>query len=223
MASQNTSSLISQIYKSRSVLLELMKKQDFYTKDYEGFSVNEVNTMKTNNQLDMILEKVTEIKGENIDNDQEHQSGIKIYIKYYLTKTIRPNNIHEMIDDLFNLEEILDKQDTLYIITKDEMNETLTNELKHIWEKDNIFIVLQNIKRLQFNILDHTLVPKHKVISKMELEEVKKRYNITENLFPEISRFDPVSLAIGIRPGEVCKIDRPSKTAIKSIYYRICV
>ena len=57
----------------------------------------------------------------------------------------------------------------------------------------------------------------------MEVEEVKKRYNIKENMFPEISRFDPVALAIGIRPGEICKIDRPSKTAIKSIYYRICI
>ena len=57
----------------------------------------------------------------------------------------------------------------------------------------------------------------------MELVEVKKRFNIEESMFPEISRFDPVSMAIGIRPGDVCRIDRSSKTAIKSIYYRICV
>ena len=57
MASQNISTLISQVYKSRSVLLNLMKKQDYITSEYEGFSVNEINTMKTNNQLDMILEK----------------------------------------------------------------------------------------------------------------------------------------------------------------------
>ena len=57
MTSQNTSSLISMVYKSRSVLLSLMKKQHYNTSEYEGFSVNEINTMKTNNQLDMILEK----------------------------------------------------------------------------------------------------------------------------------------------------------------------
>ena len=57
MASQNTSSLISQIYKSRSILLQLMQTQNYEIEGYEGFSVNEVNTMKTNNQLDMILEK----------------------------------------------------------------------------------------------------------------------------------------------------------------------
>jgi DNA-directed RNA polymerase subunit H (RpoH/RPB5) len=129
-----------------------------------------------------------------------------------------------MIDDLFNLEEILTKDDTLYIIIKDEVNETLINELKHIWEKDGIFVVIQSIQRLQFNILNHSLVPEHKVISKIEMEEVKKRFNIIDNkMFPDISRFDPVAQAIGIRPGEVCEIKRPSKTAIKTTYYRICI
>jgi len=215
MTSQNISTLITSVYNSRKVILDLMGAQGYNIEEYSNFSINEVNAMFQNKQLDLLLEKDTE--------EEDTKRKKKIYIKYYLTKTIRPNNIHEMIDDLFNLEEILVQQDTLYIITKDEMNETLSNELKHIWEKDNIFVVLQNIKRLQFNILDHTLVQKHKVIAKMELEDVKKRYNITESMFPEISRFDPVSMAIGIRPGEVCKIDRPSKTAIKSIYYRICV
>ena len=40
--------------------------------------------------------------------------------------------------------------------------------------------------------------------------------------FPELSRFDPVAQAIGIRPGQVCKITRSSKTAIEAPYYRIC-
>ena len=43
---------------------------------------------------------------------------------------LRPANLHEMIDDLFNLEEVLKKDDTLFIIIKDEINETLTNESK---------------------------------------------------------------------------------------------
>jgi DNA-directed RNA polymerase subunit H (RpoH/RPB5) len=41
--------------------------------------------------------------------------------------------------------------------------------------------------------------------------------------FPDISRFDPVAQIIGIRPGQVCEIIRPSKTAISAYYYRICV
>ena len=213
---QNTSSLISSIYKSRTILLELMKMQGYDTNDYEGFSVNEVNTMKVNNQLDMILEK------KETDLDLNYKP--KIYIRYYLAKSLRPQNLQEMIDDLFNIEEVLSKHDTLFIVVKDEVNETLVNTLKHIWEQDKIFIVIQNLKRLQFNIMKHKLVPPHRVLNNAEVLVIKRRYNIMDDeQFPIISRLDPVAQAIGIRPGRVCEIIRPSKTAISAPYYRICI
>jgi len=216
MASQNSSVLISQIYKSRNTILELMGKQGYIISDYTNFSVSEVNSMKQNNQLDMLLEKNT----EDVDSGRKN----KIYIRYYLGKAIRPANLQEMIDDLFLLTETLTRQDTLLIIIKDEPNETLINELKHIWEKDGIFIVIENIKRLQFNILNHILVPLHTVLAESDVKLIMEKYNITsKSLFPDISRFDPVARVIGIRPGQVCHIVRPSKTAIEANYYRVCI
>jgi len=216
MTSQNSSALISTVYTSRNIILDLMGKQGYNIEDYANFSVNEVNSMKQNNQLDMLLEKK--------EDDPVTKRKNKIYIRYYLGKTIRPSNLQEMIDDLFNLEEILKKDDTLFIIIKDEINETLTNELKHIWESDGIFIVIENIKRLQFNILDHDLVPEHTIVPETEVVNIMKKYNITDKIqFPDISRFDPVARAIGLRPGQLCHIVRPSKTAIKADYYRICI
>ena len=216
MAMNNSSSLISSIYKSRNILLELMESQGYNINDNFEFSINEINAMFTNKQLDMILEKTTE-------NDTTKRKQ-KIYIRYYLVKTLRPQNIQEMIDDLFYVEEILTKEDTLYIIVKDEANETIIQLLKQIWEQDGIFIVIESLKRLQFNILNHVLVPPHKIMSTAEVNIIKERYNVMNDAqFPELSRFDPVAKAIGIRPGQVCEIIRPSKTSIISNYYRICV
>ena len=215
MASQ-ISSLTSAVYKSRSMLLEQMQSQGYDVGDYSGFSVNEVNTMKTNNQLDMILEK--------LDEDPTTKTKGKIYIRYYLAKALRPANLQEMIDDLFNVEEVLKKTDTLLIIVKDEVNDTLINTLKHIWEQDKIFIIIQSLKRSQFNLLNHILVPPHRILSIPETIQIRTRYNImSDGQFPDISRFDPVAQAIGIRPGQVCEIIRPSKTAISAPYYRICM
>lgn len=214
MASQNISSLISEVYKSRNNILELMDRQGYNINDYIGFGINEVNTMNTNKQLDMILEK----------KDEANDITKKIYIKYYLAKSLRPANLQEMIDDLFTVEEVLTKMDTLLVVVKDELNETMINTLKHIWETEKIFIIVQPLKRLQFNILNHILVPPHRVLTEAEKIHIKTRYNIlNDEQFPELSRFDPVAQAIGIRPGEVCEIIRPSKTAISAPYYRICV
>lgn len=217
MAQTKSSVLISQIFTSRKIVLELMDNQGFDVSEYANFSVSEINAMKQNNQLDMLLESKS-------GSDGTKKNDNKIYIRYYLAKTIRPANIQEMIDDLFVLTETLKKTDTLYIIIKDNVNETLLNELKHIWERDGIFIVIENIKYLQFNILKHVLVPPHIIMQEYEVTEVMKKYNITDKIqFPDISRFDPVARAICLRPGQVCHIIRSSKSAIKTDYYRICV
>ena len=190
-----------------------MKRQGYNINEYDNFSINEVNSMTQNKQLDILLENVDE-------------SGLKkkIYIRYYLEKTMNQKIIEDIIDDLFNLEETLTKNDTLFIICKEDSNETMVNLLKHIWEQDKIFIIIQGIKRLQFNILDHSFVPSHRILNKGEIITVKQKYNISDEFqFPDISRFDPVAQAIGIRPGEVCEIIRPSKTAISGFYYRICI
>jgi DNA-directed RNA polymerase subunit H (RpoH/RPB5) len=217
MASQNSSILISHIFNSRKNILDLMLKQGYNVNDYSNFSINEVNSMKLNNQLDMLLET-------SDDKVSDETPKKKIYIRYYLTSRPAPKNIQEMIDDLFILTETLKKSDTLFIIIKDDPNETLINELKHIWESEGIFIVVESIKRLQFNILEHSLVPPHRVMLESEVKQIMTKYNITDkNQFPDISRFDPVARVIGLRPGQVCNIIRASKTAIETNYYRICV
>ena len=204
------SGTIQVLYKSRKTLLEYYKLQGFDINDYEYFSINEVNTMLANNQLDMLIEDKT--------------SGKKAYIKYHFKKSLRPQYIDEFVEDLYNLEQILKKDDILVIVSKDEPNDTLITHLKQLYSDDGYYIIIFSLKRLQFNILEHSLVPKHRKLTSSESDDIMKKYNILDkNQFPEISRFDPVALAIGLRPDEICEIIRPSKTAIHGIYYRYCL
>lgn len=208
-ASTSNSVLVSKIYKSRNIILDLLKKRGFNTNDYEGFSINEVHIMNTNKQLDLLL--------TNPNTDR------KVYVNYRHTKKISPSIIHEMVDDLFNVEEILDKNDELIIITKDKANDTTIKLLKHLYDTEGIFINVYNIDNYLFNILNHTLVHPHRVLNKSEEKEIFRKYNLTKrDEVPEISRFDPVAIAIGLRPNELCEITRPSTSAITSMYYRIC-
>jgi DNA-directed RNA polymerase subunit H (RpoH/RPB5) len=200
---------IIQIYKSRINILEILKTQDYNVSDYEGSGINEVNSMNKSNQLDMLLSK----------NDNSK----KVYIKYHSAKTLSHSNITQYIDDLFNIDNILKNKDDLIIIMKDEPNESLVKVLKNIWEKEHKYINVFNIKRLQYNILKHELVPPHVVLTQEEAKEIKNKFNITDDSqIPDISRFGPVAQAICIRPGELCKITRSSRSAITSEFYRIC-
>ena len=201
------SSEIQKIFKSRQVILDLLYKQGYDTVKYTGSSITEVSSMYITKQMDMLLEKTDK----------------KTYVKYHLDKTLRPTNLYDYIEDLINLDNILNKTDDLVIIIKDEPNDSLKKTLANFWQQEGVFINVINIKRLQFNILNHELVPPHRVLSVEEADAVKKQYNIMDDSqIPDISRFSPVSQVIGIRPGQLCEIIRPSKTAIKSKFYRIC-
>ena len=186
--------LISEVYKSRRNILDIMEKQNFDVSEYSNFSINEVNTMFNNDQMDMILE-----------NDKDR----KIYIRYNLGSKINESVILNFVEDLFYLSETLKKTDTLFIITKEELNDPLSNVLKHIWEKEKVHIVIESIARLQFNILNHNLVPNHRIMNENEVTAMMEKYNILSfEQLPEINRFDPVAKLIGIKPKEVCEIQK---------------
>ena len=207
----NTSNQNQLIYKSRKNVLEIMSTQGYETEDYDGFSINEVDAMQSNNQLDMLI--------TNPSTDK------KAYIKYYLTaRQMRAGVLDDIIEDLYSIDTILEKKDTLIIISEDEPNDSIVARMKYLFDHDGIFVVIHSIRRLQYNILEHNLVPSCVVLKDSEVEEFKKTYNIKHfSQLPEISRFDTQSLALCIRPGEIAKFTRKSITAMETNYYRVCV
>ena len=108
---------ILNVYKSRNNILDILKLQGYDISDYETFSINEIDAMFNNNQLDMLI--------ENPDSKQ------KSYIKYYSSKQIRPNILDEIIEDLYYIDNILEKKDNLIIITEDEPNDSILTKVRY--------------------------------------------------------------------------------------------
>ena len=217
MSSTSYSPLISKIYKSRNIILNILKSRGFNVDDWSDFSVTEVQAMFNSKELDMLLENPKTKK--------------KVYVKYHLSGTkggtsmsrLGTSHIYDYVDDLFDIEEVLTSNDDLIIISKDKTNQTIKDLIEQLFIKDKKFVNIYNFNDYLFNVLEHEMQPKFRILSKEEKEKIMKQYNITKDKeFPDISRFDPVSQAIGVRPGEVMEITRSSPTAVKSVYFRIC-
>jgi DNA-directed RNA polymerase subunit H (RpoH/RPB5) len=152
-----------------------------------------------------------------------------VYIKYYFSvknssQQIRPATLDTIIEDLYEIENILTSKDTLVIIIDSEPNKTIMQRVKYLYERNGIFVVIHNIKRLQFNILKHELVPDVEIMTADEVTALSSKLNIMNTTqLPEISRYDPMALAIMLRPNEVIRIKRNSPTALETTYYRVCV
>jgi DNA-directed RNA polymerase subunit H (RpoH/RPB5) len=182
--------------------LEQLAEQGYETAHLTGFSIAEVSSMVTNNQ--------TSFQVIHTDDSRKLKVIFEILKPFRLTKDQQPN-----IDD-----KDLTEKDTLYIVTLNKPNESVIRQFSKM---KKYFIIINPLERLQYNVLKHTLVPKHIVLSDAEAAEVKKKYNIvSDSQFPTISRFDPIATVIGLRPGQICKIIRPSPTSLYATNYRIC-
>lgn len=203
-----SSTIVSQIYKARNTLLAQLGEQGFDVSQFTGFGIAEVGVMVKNDQLDFMV---------------THPDGRKTFVKFYYVKALRPANLHDFVEQLFKVEETLNKNDALYIVANNDPNDTLVRTLGLLWQQEKYYVVVNSIDRLQYNALEHTLVPKHIVLTDDEAAEMKERYSIRHNTqLPAISRFDPIAVIIGLRPGQICKVIRPSRTAINSVSYRFC-
>jgi DNA-directed RNA polymerase subunit H (RpoH/RPB5) len=211
---ENDIESLMQIYKARKNILNILGRLDYNVKNYQNFSTMELNQMVLTNQLDMLITK----------NDDSSKVYINFYDNCQKTKNIQKNNINDMKDDLFEMENLLNTNDCLIIIANCDPNDSCKSHLKHIWEQKEYLISVVNLTRLQYNILDHQFVPEHIILNSEEENKFREKYNIRSNAdIPEISRFDPVAQVICMKPGQICKIIRPSKNAVVSNYYRICL
>jgi DNA-directed RNA polymerase subunit H (RpoH/RPB5) len=229
----STNKIIS-IYKSRTTIIQLLEKQGYETKDYENFNINEIDAMIATGQLDMIVSQKA--------SDDKPYINKKIYVKYYLdSKQLRTPVLDDIVEDLFtsingdsvgntttnstgSLETTLSKKDTLVIIVENEPNDSIMAKVEYLYDKEGIFVVIFNIRRLQFNILNHRLVPPIHILTSEEKEAFMAKYNINSlGKIPEIGRFDPQAQAVFLRPNDICKFERESLSALKYDYYRVCV
>jgi DNA-directed RNA polymerase subunit H (RpoH/RPB5) len=210
-----TNNRVISIYNSRVTILKLLERQGFVVDEDMKFSINEVDAMLKTAQLDMLLETAS---GDR-----------KVFVKYNcdlskIGKTMSPAYIDGLVDDVFVISKQLSKGDTLVVISEKEPSQSLLSKLCYLYDHDGVFVVVHYIGRLQVNILNHRDVPPMDVLSEQEAAEFRRDYNIGNNgQLPEISRFDAQALAMGVRPGQICRFARKSVTAMNSMYYRICV
>jgi DNA-directed RNA polymerase subunit H len=80
-----------------------------------------------------------------------------------------------------------------------------------------------SIEKKVVKISNHTYQPKHEILSKIQAEEILKKYNTKPSQLPYIMIDDKGIEELDVRPGDIVKITRRSATAGESVYYRYVV
>jgi len=142
----------------------------------------------------------------------------KVKIIYYTPQKLKMPDIKKVLEDDIQSERKYD----LYILV---LNENPTqNNMKALYDI-SVNVEIHLVKRLQFNITKHSLVPKHEVIrDKKIIDEIVDMYKLKNKYqLPLILKNDPIAKYYGMKPGEIVKITRVSESAGEYHAYRCCL
>ena len=202
---------IYRVFTAYTVLLDILERRGFDVSEYKGFSKAQVAGMIASNQMDLLL------KGGE---------GKKIYVRFELERAPELLKLADQFFDAFEEEPpVLTEQDDLIIVSKDGANDSKIEVLNDLWENRKLFITLLSLSDLQFNKFNAAYVPPSMtILNDEETKEMMVKFYVTElQQLPTMSRYDPIGLLLGIRPGQVCKIERESVAALSLDFYRVCM
>ncbi len=81
---------------------------------------------------------------------------------------------------------------------------------------------------MRFNVLEHKLVPEHRLLAPDEADEVLKAMKVTRDQLPKIRKTDPVIRVLErihgpIEEGRIVRVMRLNQTAGVSEAYRLVI
>ena len=208
---------VNKLFKSRSVIVDMINLRGYDVTAYSNFSVNEIETMFK------ASEKKTSAELGSLDITVANKLGSKLYVKYLLASKLRVNNFKSLIDEMIN--DFLQEGDEMVFVLKDKINnmDSFNNMLESYLTTHNIFIQIFCLDNLMFNITNHMLVPTMRVVSPEDKDKILDNYSAKEDQMPKILKSDPHAKFLGVRKGDLCQITRASETAGTYISYRLCV
>jgi DNA-directed RNA polymerase subunit H len=220
-----TYGLIDILYRSRITLLNMLEKNGYNVKPYRRFSPKEIEEMvKANTLGDALRMDLVRERGDGPE---------KCLVLYKLEKQQKANKFTELLRSIFEQDDVPESKK--YDFTKSEVIMVLDEpivEAFHIaaanqWKR-KYRIRFFEAAHIVHDPSSFAIVPKHEKLPADEVESVLKEVYLKntkadKNLLP-IIRFheDPQARWLGLVPGDIVKITRPSPMSGEYVIYRVC-
>ena len=222
---------IDHILRSRKTLLNILASRGYNTTPYEKFGYDEIEAMLVGGEsaLRMDLERPLESTDTGIT---------KCTVRYVLTKlkqkipgyiagelpTIAPD-LREGREQMFesHLDPITTEAVVMLVDDSHPMADIFTSASLNQWNKNKFRLSFFLVDHLVNNPAEHVLVPKHERVPIAEHPELLKQMYAKKAQFPLIVFHQDIQARIlGLVPGDIVKITRPSPSAGYYVEYRVC-
>ena len=206
------------LYRSRKTLLEILKEDGYDTKNYENFGPWEIEAMVAGGlpALTMDLKRGADAVGQPIQRCLVVYSLQKLKQRLGGFLSILKNDTEPKVDPATTEIVVVVLEDVADVFHAAALNE---------WVSEKQRIRFFKAHNLLFDPRTHVLVPKHtKMPAEEHAEFLKQHYIRSKTNLPFIKfHEDMIARIMGLVPGDIVKITRPSPASGVYDMYRVCM
>jgi len=204
------------VNRSRPTILEILRNRGYDTSAHEGISPLEIQTLAT-----------TDVELLKMEVRKVGDPAKRIIVIYWIDAAYhqRAESKVEKLWDEENADHYNPTNDELFIVLNEPMNDSFHTTAKRQWATpQKARVNFYGLKNLIINPARHIMVPPQRLLTTEEADAVKTRLHMkSKSEFAHIKYHEDIQTRVlGLVPGDVVEITRPSETAGITVTYRIC-
>ena len=209
---------IDKILRSRATVLEVLRDRGFDTAPFEHELPKDLIAKAGTPLLNEIELELLRIQ---VSNGKE-----KAHVLYWMGGVRHKLNDKEKFEKL--LPEGIEENDQIIILlnelTSEPLHEAYHSMAIRRWVHKKERVSFFNIPQLISNPIHHTMVPPHRKVPPEEAEELLKTLLVKSKMELPFIKYhvDIIGRVLGLVPGDIVEITRPSTTVGDYKVYRIC-
>ena len=210
------------LYQSRRTLLKILGARGYNTKPYEKFGPIEIGAMASASMgaggaaaFRMDLERTDAVNGITKCRVEYSINRVKNRIAGFLSGITEEGN-----------DAAIDTATTeLVVILLEPVVEAFHTASMSALATKSLRVSFFQAHTIVNNPTEHVLVPKHELLPSSEHAEFLEKHKIKAKANLPLIKFheDMIARVMGLAPGDIVKITRPSPSAGEYVSYRICV
>jgi len=207
--------IASMLIQSRQTVLDILEERGYDPLPYRNIAPDQIITLVNAGApgaLDMILKK----KPDSVAPCE------RAAVLYTLQVRTLRHRMETFMADVYKEGVVTPADDTL-VILNEPWNEIFDKTSLQMWQKEKTRITFFHIKNVVVHSGRHVLVPPHRKLNAEEAKAEMARWSVTQkSQFPLIKHSDAQAKRLGLIPGDIVEILRPSPTSGIARVLRIC-
>lgn len=209
------------LIRSRNTMLDILEERGYDVTVYRSIAPDQILTLATGHSraLDIIVPRR---KDSSAPCD-------RAYVIYQIQERIR-NRLPTFLRDLYNepadpmgVNQVARTDDVIVILNEPAEHDAFSKAALQLWQTSKARIAFFHIKQVVVHPGRHILVPPHRKLSSDEAETEMRRWHLTaKSQLPLIKHSDIQARILGLVPGDMVEVLRPSPTAGVARVLRIC-